>query len=90
MEYVKIAIPNDAALIVHGLMRVQNVLIEHETRSAPNVAPRWRTKSSSDHALVALGHIVSHLRGRRDEDHLAHAACRVLFAIAVTAPGVQV
>lgn len=41
----------------------------------------WLNIPASDHVNHALVHIYGYLAGDRSEDHLAHAACRVHFAL---------
>lgn len=41
----------------------------------------WTGLSIADHLNHALVHIEAHLAGDRSDDHLAHATCRLLFAL---------
>lgn len=41
----------------------------------------WQLIDTQDHINHALAHLYNFLDGDRDEEHLGHAACRVLFAI---------
>jgi len=41
----------------------------------------WSERSIQEHIGRAIGHLTAHLAGRREENHLANAACRVLFAL---------
>lgn len=41
----------------------------------------WLLISEADHINHALVHLYAHLSGDRSENHLAHAACRVHFAL---------
>jgi len=41
----------------------------------------WRLITQRDHLDHALRHIVLHLKGDTNDDHLGNAACRMLFAI---------
>lgn len=43
----------------------------------------WRQLPSRIHINHAIGHLFAHLGGDRAEDHLSHAACRILMAWAV-------
>ena len=43
----------------------------------------WRSISVEQQLNHAIGHIYAYLLGNTEDDHLAGAACRVLFAIAV-------
>lgn len=44
--------------------------------------PHRTDRTPESHVYAALSHAVAHLRGKRDEDHLAHAAARLLMAMA--------
>lgn len=41
----------------------------------------WQKIPTSNHINHALSHIYAYLAGDTSDDHLAHAACRILFAI---------
>lgn len=41
----------------------------------------WKKIPKSDHINHALAHIMCHCAGDREDNHLAHAACRLLFAL---------
>ena len=41
----------------------------------------WRKIPRREHIARALRHLTLHLIGDKSEDHLPHAACRVLFAL---------
>ena len=43
----------------------------------------WRGLNYRTNLNHALQHIYGHLAGDKTEDHLAHAACRILFALAL-------
>jgi hypothetical protein len=43
--------------------------------------PNWRRIARKDHVNHAVTHLLAFLAGDLSDDHLAHAACRVLFAI---------
>jgi hypothetical protein len=79
---VIIELPEDAREIEGALRRVENVLNAPPAPGFP--ARRWAGKRASEHVHIGMGHAISYLRGRRDEDHLAHAACRILMAMAIT------
>lgn len=42
----------------------------------------WRLLPQSDHVNRAIGHLYAYLGGDKQDDHLAHALCRVMFAVA--------
>jgi hypothetical protein len=44
----------------------------------------WRRIPRKDHVNHALAHIFAHLAGDDADDHLNHAACRLLFAMETT------
>ncbi|TXH10028.1 MAG: hypothetical protein E6R03_15885 [Hyphomicrobiaceae bacterium] len=41
----------------------------------------WRRIARTEHLNHALVHIFAHLAGDQSDDHLAHAGCRLLFAL---------
>lgn len=41
----------------------------------------WRKISAKLHINHALAHLLAHLAGDGQDDHLNHAACRLLFAL---------
>lgn len=41
----------------------------------------WRGVPQADHINHAMTHLLAYLAGDRQDKHLAHAACRVLFAM---------
>jgi Domain of unknown function (DUF5664) len=43
-------------------------------------ANNWQLIPESDHLNHAIGHIFEYLSGNEDEQHLAHALCRLMFA----------
>jgi len=47
----------------------------------------WENIPVQDHLNRALIHIHCHLAGDTQDDHLAHAACRVLFALNLNITG---
>jgi hypothetical protein len=46
----------------------------------------WRTLPVEDHLEHVAKHVAAHLRGCRQESHLAHAACRLAMAAALSKP----
>jgi len=47
----------------------------------------WRGIDLDDHLNHALVHIYAHLAGDAQDDHLAHAFCRMMMAVAVEKEG---
>lgn len=45
------------------------------------ISPNWHKITSRDHINHALYHIYQQLSGSTNEEHLAHAACRIMFAL---------
>lgn len=43
----------------------------------------WRPLGVKDHINHAMVHILAYLAGDRQDDHLEHAACRMLMAVEV-------
>jgi Domain of unknown function (DUF5664) len=41
----------------------------------------WRKIGRADHLNHCLAHIFAHLAGDSGDEHLTHAACRLLFAM---------
>lgn len=49
----------------------------------------WRLLQTEQHLNAALVHIYAHLSGNREDDHLGHALCRTMMALAVYNKGLQ-
>ncbi len=45
------------------------------------ISPNWHKITAREHVIHAKYHIEKLLSGDTDEDHLAHAACRMMFAL---------
>lgn len=60
-----------------GVLDVARVLKAGEKYGKDN----WRLIPQSDHINHAMTHILAKQAGDASEDHLAHAACRLLFAL---------
>jgi hypothetical protein len=61
-----------------ALLAVAAVVRRGLTRYKPN---NWRLISREDHLNHALTHIVAFNAGDRSDEHLEHAACRLLMAL---------
>lgn len=70
--------PTTLADFAGALEAVERVLAEGEATHRG----RWRRQSAREHADHARRHLVAWLARDRGEDHLAHAACRALMALA--------
>ena len=70
--------PGKAALVVAGILR---------DGSAKYGDNNWRGIPLGDHINHALMHIYAHLAGDNQDDHLGHAACRMLMAVEMAANG---
>ena len=44
-------------------------------------ADNWRGIPTNDHLNHALAHVFSYLHGDTQDDHIEHAACRLLMAL---------
>lgn len=44
----------------------------------------WRKIGVDSHLNHAIGHIMAYWAGDRQDDHLGHAFCRLMFAVAVS------
>lgn len=66
-----------------AVLEVSKVLaggaIKHPT--APGDKPNWHKFTIDEHVGRALTHLFAHLAGDRSDDHLSHAACRIMFAL---------
>ena len=61
-----------------SIAKVAEVLAEGERKYGQG---NWQLIDTSDHLNHALNHIYLFLNSDNSEDHLSHAACRLLFAI---------
>jgi hypothetical protein len=43
----------------------------------------WRKIGTRDHVNHAIAHMYAYLLGDRSDDHLGHALCRAMFAVAM-------
>lgn len=63
-----------------ALFAAAAVLYEGAEKYAPG---NWRLISVRDHLNHLLMHTYAYLSGDRTDDHLSHAVCRAIFALAV-------
>lgn len=63
-----------------ALFRVAEIQKGGDEKYGPD---NWRRLPVEDHINHALAHIFGHQAGDQSDDHLAHAATRLLFALAV-------
>jgi hypothetical protein len=66
------------AKLQHAIMEVERVLQAGEVKY-PN--EKWRTQGWREHIAHAMTHLLQLNDGILGEDHLAHAACRLLMAL---------
>ena len=64
---------------IEQLTRIAKVLQYGADRYEPN---NWRLIPQEEHINHALIHIIAHLAGDRQDDHLDHALCRLMMAYA--------
>ncbi len=50
----------------------------------------WKRITPEEHLNHALQHIFAHLAGDKQDDHLGHAFCRLMFAIVVDRDGLSI
>lgn len=67
-----------------ALLRVAEVLHHGAEKYGAN---NWRGIAEPDHLNHALIHLLAHLAGDRQDDHLGHLACRVLMALETNLTG---
>ncbi len=71
-----------------ALLEVSKVLKEgsdkYDTKGTPDHPDQnWRKIPRREHLNRVLVHVAAYLTGDRQDDHLSHAACRILFAMEV-------
>ena len=64
----------------HAIYKLASVLAGGCEKYGPD---NWRSIECRDHLNHAIEHIYAHLGGDASEDHLSHALCRLVFAVAV-------
>jgi len=68
----------------HALFRVAQTAAAGDAKYGVD---NWRGIPTIDHLNHALTHIYAHLADDISDDHLAHAACRMLMALAIQIQG---
>lgn len=63
-----------------ALLDISKVLKEGADKYGEN---NWKKISINDHLNHLLVHVYAHLAGDKSDEHLAHAACRAIFALGV-------
>lgn len=66
-----------------AVLKVARVLKHGADKYGPN---NWRKLSENDHLNHAIAHIFARLAGDTQDDHLEHAACRLLMALEAPKP----
>lgn len=61
-----------------AILAVSRVLAKGEQKYGKD---NWRKIPQSDHLRKMLTHVFAHLAGDTQDDHLEHAACRMLMAL---------
>lgn len=64
-----------------ALFEMAKILSEGANKYGVN---NWRLIPTEDHINHAISHLYAHLAGDRQDDHLGHAFCRAMFALAVS------
>lgn len=62
-----------------GITSVAMTMAEGERKGYKNQG--WQVLGIDTHLDHAMGHIMAHMMGDRKENHLSHAACRILMAL---------
>jgi hypothetical protein len=66
----------------NGLLACANIMAKNQAaKDAQHADGKWRTQTFAHHLGCAARHLAQYLAGYADEDHLAHAACRLLMAL---------
>jgi hypothetical protein len=74
--------PAVALLPWHGILACARIMAKNQAeKDAKHPDGKWRTQTFAHHLGCAARHLAQHLAGYADEDHLAHAACRLLMAL---------
>lgn len=64
-----------------AMLDIAKVSANGNKKYGPN---NWANIPTNDHLNHALTHIFAYLAGDKQDNHLAHAACRLLFAISTS------
>lgn len=64
---------------IDRLLVIAKVLKEGSEKYEPN---NWRLIPEEEHLNHALIHLSAYLKGNKEDDHIAHAACRIMMAYA--------
>ena len=72
-------------LPAHAVLAVAAVLKHGADKYGEN---NWRKITVADNLNHAMTHIFAYLAGDEQDDHLEHAACRILFALDLKREGV--
>jgi len=65
----------------HAIINVCEVLEQGAKKYGKD---NWRNIPLTDHLNHAMAHIFAHFAGDQQDIHIAHAACRLLFALEAT------
>jgi hypothetical protein len=65
-----------------ALFRMAQIMAEGSQKYGPPEI-NWRLIAERDHINHAIAHLYSYLAGDTTDDHLGHAACRVMGALQV-------
>lgn len=75
--YAPIRLPPRALLDISVVLKQGADKYGHDPRGQEN----WRLISADEHINHALTHLLAYMAGDTRDDHLSHAACRLLFAM---------
>lgn len=67
----------------HAILKISEILKSGAAKynKGDDEHPNWRLIPLRDHLNHALIHITAYLADDKQENHLAHAGCRILFAV---------
>lgn len=81
-KHTKLAERYDLVAVDAERLKAQ-ILAEGAVRYNDPDGSNWRKIPIRHHLNHALAHIYEYLDGNRDEAHLGHAYCRLMFAVAL-------